>query len=247
MTTLHSKTITMTFLKLISLLISCTTLWAQTYAPVSETLVIPPDYDVEEVKTQGHDLIKEVALHFVEKKGASVITPPEGQSIRLMIVPLQKDLDNFYFTDSFGSIIAEAARSAGYRVFTRNDDELKHLIGQIQFNSEQEAILDASTKVQLQAKGISVVLQPRLDIREGQKGLTLRAGLKGQDVSGFERIGGCDISPTHLIKKAVDVDGLVTRIAHFLDHYKVFILIGLGCAAIFQVISSLIRKASSPR
>jgi hypothetical protein len=141
--------------------------------------------DIEKIKDAGTAAIENVLEDFIRKRG--------GDSLKsFAILPLTEDLEGGYFTEKFQSVLADKGRAAGYRLYTREDADIGKLLNEIRWGENFGDTMDQATIQKFgDIKGVQAVIIPRMSVTRIDGVITVRASIKGNEVTTFANLPGC--------------------------------------------------------
>lgn len=149
------KTLLLTALTLTVLgLASVTDLPAQTRVYKARDLAVPAELDPEKVKDAGNVALKEL----LETMLASNDLPK-----KFAILPLERDVDNGYFTMQMRNFFTNQGQQNGYELYTRNDAEWNKILEEIKWGDQFGDTMDAATVQKFgHIKGVQGLLMGRI-------------------------------------------------------------------------------------
>jgi len=191
--------------------------------------------DIEKIKDSGTTAIEKVLTDFVQKRG--------GDSLKsFVLLPLTEDVDGGYFTEKFQSILADKGRSAGYKLYTREDAAIGKLLDEIRWGEHFGDTMDQATIQKFgRIKGVQAVIVPRMSISKIDGIITVRASIKGNEVETFANLAGCGEA-----KQIVELT-LWEKILHNAIAFKAIILVLSILLPILFFVIRAFRNASRPR
>lgn len=191
--------------------------------------------DIEKIKDAGTAAIEKVLADFVQKRG--------GDSLKsFVLLPLTEDVDGGYFTEKFQSILADKGRSAGYKLYTREDADIGKLLDEIRWGENFGDTMDQATIQKFgRIKGVQAVIVPRMSVSKIDGIITVRASIKGNEVETFVNLPGCGEA------KQIVEQSLWEKIIHNAVAFKAIILVLSIILPILYFSIRAFRNASRPR
>jgi hypothetical protein len=191
--------------------------------------------DIEKIKDAGAAAIENVLADFVKKRG--------GESLKsFVLLPLTEDVEGGYFTEKFQSVLADKGRSAGYKLYTREDADIGKLLDEIRWGENFGDTMDQATIQKFgNIKGVQAVIVPRMSISKIDGVITVRASIKGNEVETFANLAGCGEA------KQIVEQSLWEKFLHNAVAYKaIIVLLSILVPVAFFVMRAF-RNATRPR
>lgn len=196
--------------------------------------------DIEKIKDAGTAAIEQVLDEFVQKRG--------GDSLKsFVLLPLTEDVEDGYFTEKFQSILADKGRSAGYKLYTREDADISKLLDEIRWGENFGDTMDQATIQKFgNIKGVQAVIVPRMSISKIDGIITVRASIKGNEVETFANLAGCG-EAKQIIEPVIPKKSLWERMENMSIAAKAIFLAVTTVGFILIFVIKAFRNASRPR
>ena len=198
--------------------------------PAPGAMQLDPRIPIEDARDLGKAAIEEIMAQFTAAKGGQGLTS-------FVILPLRRDIDAGYFTTQLENAFTQTARSAGQKLYTRNDPAVSQILAQTEWSSAFEDVLDAKTKQELgKIVDAQAVIWPRVDLTIADDGtITARANIQIYERETFQLHWGGEAK-----RVAVSWQQRLFR-------WSGAILIALGGLVILLWFIFAIRRARRPR
>jgi hypothetical protein len=145
--------------------------------------------ELEQIKDAGRSAIDELVDQFAREHGESDVA-------RAAILPVQRDVDDSYFTLQIENAFARVSGDTGLKIYTRADKSLNAVLSEIEWSQTFVDAIDASTLQKFgQLRGADAVVYTRVDVTRMDDGAFLvRANSQLKEVETARTLWGGEVS-----------------------------------------------------
>jgi hypothetical protein len=208
-----------------------TSCYGETPAPESAPWKLPDGVSMDDARDAGKAAISKLMQEYAQSKGDESLAS-------FIVLPLQRDLDQNYFTAQFENAFVKHA-GADARLYTRNDAAVAEMLKQIAWGQNYQDVLDQSTIQKLgSVVDAQAILFPRLDISVDPSGaIRARANMQIHERKTFRIHWGDEAQA--VIEPRYTSDDIIRLLGWTAAGLAVFLIL-------FKLVSA-IRRAARPR
>jgi hypothetical protein len=151
--------------------------------PAAVLAGLPPKEVSEKLKDAGNSAITRLVERFVKEDWGD-------RHKSFVILPIPGDIERDYFSQRLQDEFARLGRTAGYDLYTRQDEDAAALIDEVVMGIEKGDLMDRDTIAKFGVIGADAIILTRVDYSSSADGETLRFNLEPYVVETRQRLAG---------------------------------------------------------